>query len=283
MMVNVVIWMICSTMRNTVDIIPGSEWTPEHIESLGIQVINVDSNKFFGINLKTDSLSFIKDSFPLYMNLVGPENLDNAIENSNNDIITDLLALLRDVCYVYDTSEAAVDDFCKSLIKISGFRKHKNISIAGPIVLYMKMANKRMDARPDICILNKHRKIYLLVQEDKPGFGGKRDAESQLIAEMITAFSNNYDVDHNNNTQTMFGITMKGTYPTFYKANLDLVTLKSFRLGLEYEFHEEQILVVERLNIGSESRLFFIESVQNRQSVFSCYMALHDILLSYLD
>ena len=91
------------------------------------------------------------------------------------------------------------------------------------------MCGAQTHAKSDVCVVDRNREIFLLVQEDKSHLE-EADPEPQLIAEAIAAFQyNNSRLQriglHPIQAKTFPGITMIGSTPTFYKINVtqDLV------------------------------------------------------------
>jgi hypothetical protein len=122
--------------------------------------------------------------------ILNVESADNMAVDKNAELIT-----LLDIAMVpTGPEESAVDDFTVELFKALGYvwctrvaRTRKDI----PLLVY----GDRRHAKTDVCIVDHlQHDILLLVQEDKR-FGGEEenisDAEAQLIAKSIAAFSLN--------------------------------------------------------------------------------------------
>jgi hypothetical protein len=117
-----------------------------------------------------------------------------------------------------DSLEFTVDDFAKAVLTLMVYDP-PGFFVAGGANISFRMGMKNCSARPDVCVTNV-RKILLVFQEDKRHANKK--PEPQLMAEAIAAFCHNNKVRKRSNlplwtSRMMYGISMYGTCPTFYK------------------------------------------------------------------
>jgi hypothetical protein len=159
----------------------GSDWTQSDLDAYNIHVHVDDTATFFGIpDLPQPQVD------PEILNV---ESADNMTVDKNAELIT-----LLDIAMIpTGPEESAVDDFTVQLFKAIGYVWRKRVARTRKDIPLL-VCGERRHAKTDVYIVDHSQNdILLLVQEDKR-FGGEEnisDAESQLIAEAIAAFSLN--------------------------------------------------------------------------------------------
>jgi hypothetical protein len=158
----------------------GSDWTRGDLDAFNISVCVEDTATFFGIpELPQPCVD------PEILNI---ESADNMIVDKNAELIN-----LLDIAMVpTGPEESAVDDFAVELFKTLGYVRRNRVARTRKDIPLLICGEQRR-AKADVCIIDRlENGILLLVQEDKR-FGEEKifDAEAQLIAEAIAAFSLN--------------------------------------------------------------------------------------------
>ena len=158
----------------------GSDWTRGDLDAYNIHVHVEDTATFFGIACLPQS-----HVDPEILNV---ESADNMIVDKNAELIN-----LLDIAMVPTGSEeSAVDDFAVELFKTLGYVRRNRVARTRKDIPLLICGEQR-HAKTDVCIVDRSQNvILLLVQEDKR-FGEEKilDAEAQLIAEAIAAFTLN--------------------------------------------------------------------------------------------
>ena len=159
----------------------GSVWTQAELDAYNITIVSENAATFFGLTV-------------LPQPHIDQELLDNQdAANMTADKNAELINLL-DLAMVPSEEESAVVDFAVELFKALGYvRRHRVARTRKDIPLLI--CGEWRHANADVCIVDRSQNnIVLLVQEDKR-FGGsettRSDAQAQLIAEAIAAFSHN--------------------------------------------------------------------------------------------
>ena len=158
----------------------GSDWTRGDLDAYNIRVHVEDTATFFGIpDLPQPQVD------PEILNV---ESADNMTVDKNAELIN-----LLDIAMVpTGPEESAVDDFAVELFKTLGYVRRNRVARTRKDIPLLICGEQR-HAKIDVCIVDRSQNdILLLVQEDKR-FGEEKisDAEAQLIAEAIAAFSLN--------------------------------------------------------------------------------------------
>jgi hypothetical protein len=158
----------------------GSDWTRSDLDAYNILVHVEDTATFFGIpDLPQPQVD------PEILNI---ESAENMIVDKNAELIN-----LLDIAMVpTGPEESAVDDFAVELFKTLGYVRRNRVARTRKDIPLLICGEQR-HAKTDVCIVDRSQNdILLLVQEDKR-FGDEKitDAEAQLIAEAIAAFSLN--------------------------------------------------------------------------------------------
>ncbi|KAJ3317228.1 hypothetical protein HDV06_001830 [Boothiomyces sp. JEL0866] len=276
-----------SNKRTKIVPISGSDWDQSTLKDLNIYVEDVDDFKnFFNRNIPK---KFFNKNVEILL------TIDLSLIKSSDDFVKichkwkrnkQINKLLKYILLVYnkEDDEPIVDDMAKEFFDFIGFNENENLLIHGPKNVHMKMSSKKIYARPDICIENINNNILLLVQEDKSMFTGidaNNDAEAQLIAEMLSAYSSNINKKiaskHENayEPQTIYGITLLGTYPTFYKFEInkdliDHVSEGSVGYNDYYKCH--------KYSVGIKNVNFMFNEKQNIKKFIECLEALRIII-----
>jgi hypothetical protein len=159
----------------------GSDWTRGDLDAYNIRVhVEGKYSRLFGIpdlpqpQVDPEILVYVK-------------SVDNMTVDKNGELIN-----LLDIAMVpTGPEEFAVNDFAVELFKTLGYVRRNRVARTCKDIPLLICGEQR-HAKTDVCIVDRSQNdILLLVQEDKQ-FGEKiSDAEAQLIAEAIAAFSLN--------------------------------------------------------------------------------------------
>lgn len=159
----------------------GSDWTQAELDAYNITIVSEDAATFFGLPVLPQP--------HVDQELLDTQEAANMAADKNAELIN-----LLDLAMVSSSEDSAVDDFAVELFKVLGYvRRHRVARTRKDIPLLI--CGEWRHAIADVCIVDrKQNEIVLLVQEDKR-FGGSEtilsDAQAQLIAEAIAAFSHN--------------------------------------------------------------------------------------------
>lgn len=193
----------------------GSDWTEIDLESYKIDVEPANEMTFFRNTVVEDiDLSNIPRG-------IRESETANGCDFDNDSESYRFLKHMEFAMARVKGEESDVDDFAVMLLNITGYKNGKYF-IRTRKDIKLLMCGETRHAKTDVCITN-DRGIFLLLQEDKSHMNTQANAEAQLIAEAIAAFQHNNrirkdDMDKKPEDSRMFpGITMIGTYTTFYK------------------------------------------------------------------
>ena len=187
-----------------------SDWRQNDLLTYNIIVKSINPHLFFGKE---------------------PENLPENIESFRvarswkdaNDNFT--MNLLRTLWFASGDDlarESAVDDFILAFFVAIGYTSRTRF-VRSRRRLSLVICGEYRQATPDICLLDDYTTV-LLVQEDK-FYISETDPEPQLISEAIGAFQENNILRRRSgkpvlNHSVIPGITMRGTFPMFYRIEI---------------------------------------------------------------
>ena len=230
--------------RNTIPCKSGSDWKEDELDFFRIKVTRVTSfQEFFGT--KHSQVPFepdVEEFLSLDLSdLTTRQKID--LSGIRSRIVKTVLKDLVAVTKTHRNEEplprkgSAVDDLSKSLFQMFEYDSEDR-SIRTRENFDLEMANGRTRSTPDLCIESMDLSIKLVVQEDKnfnvgndkhlanPLWGKGHHPEPQLMAEIIAAFQENVRIyertarDEIPSEQTIPGIVMLGTCPTFYTTKI---------------------------------------------------------------
>lgn len=245
----------------------GSNWTINDLEAYNIVVQEQNENAFFGGSLPNYNgpADFLHYEHRAY-------GLDPAS--------TSLLKRLDMAVHVMDGEESAVGDFTAELLRILGYETDETV-IRTCKSLNMLMCSEDVSTKADVCLLDEKFLVLLVVQEDKNHIS-PMDPEAQLIAEAIAAFQEN----NNRRGQWLYlnplqvqiipGITMIGTFPTFYK----ITVTSELSACVEQGQYPATQTVVRRHTPCVPKRKSGMGPLFNRELLVRCYEAFKYIVLS---
>ncbi|KAJ3317336.1 hypothetical protein HDV06_001697 [Boothiomyces sp. JEL0866] len=261
-------------MYNTVYARSGRQWDYSYMKSLGLDFIDVHDYKNF----------FEEDPPNNFMRNAVIEELFNQkyeefeFDDDCSDTVLDFINSLKNV-FLQKKEESTVDDLGKNIFKLLGYGRNKKLSIFGPSKLKYIISGQNVEANPDIQIRNINNNIILLTQEDKSykvvELNDFKEAEPQLVAEMIAACYNNNEYHEGNlKNQKIYGIVMLGTHSTFYKFEMSDLTLKRITNGIECE---EILDHIQRFAIGEKDPSFILNR-DNLLKTLKCYESLRKLI-----
>ncbi|KAF8965959.1 hypothetical protein BDZ97DRAFT_1729627 [Flammula alnicola] len=250
----------------------GSDWTTNELRAYNIRIVDKDAATFFGHpNLPAPTVD------PIILN-----NLDTP----PGPITRSTRLFFR---YLKDTTErfppgppteAAIDDFVSHLLGLLGYDEPDRV-IHQRMEIGFIMCGTRVDAKPDICVLDDDGYL-LLVQADKHHTSAD-DPEPQLIAEAIAAF---YENNRHRRlvglpvmqAKVFAGITLMGTAPTFYKIRITDDLLESIMTA---QFPLQQTVVHRLLPPVPDIAQYLTNGMRplgNRRIILQCFEAFKQFL-----
>jgi hypothetical protein len=189
--------------------ISGSDWTRFELEDYSIEIEHQNEEEFFNCRVDETTLPAI------------PNGVLTRVKASIDDMESyPFLKYLARAMRIVKQEESKVDDFAVEVLNTMGYRQGDHL-IHTRQDIRLTICKKVKHAKTDVCVVDDN-DILLLIQEDKSHISPK-DPEPQLIAEAIAAFQQNNEkriinILGNPLKSHLFpGITMVGTYPTFYK------------------------------------------------------------------
>ncbi|KAG6373102.1 hypothetical protein JVT61DRAFT_6704 [Boletus reticuloceps] len=245
----------------------GNDWKQGDLRAYNIKVVFEDTATFFG--------------GPLPQPTIRPEILTtkNPADDQDDDLYV-FLALLQRASRRQWGEESAVIDFVVNLFRELRYTRKTRLSLSRKDLQFHNCGESRQ-VKTDICILDyPAESILLLVQEDKRHLD-EADPESQLIAKAIAAYSNNRYIRSQEfwspqaalEEQVLFGITMTGTSPTFYKIPVTSTLAEAIEEG---EYPAQQTVVQAYLPELPRPHDRFkekMEPLDNRHIMISCFEA----------
>lgn len=190
------------------------------------------------------------------------------------------ISLLHMVSITHSSEESCVRDFSKQLMRMLGFTSNRQVSIYGPVNIFFRTKGEKVYAKEDVCVRSIDDRFILMVQESKSttmgGSGEADDAEAQLIAEAVAAAKRNADKSSDPSIpQTLYGLTTLGTYPTFYRFELDEVLLDCISSGVKVTTPDAFFPKWEH---DSKDPLFVIRSIHNLQRATEWFETLRIVI-----
>jgi hypothetical protein len=189
----------------------GNDWTQNELRVYNIQVVEQSLVKFFN-----QSQRRIRPLPPTLHNFC--ETTDRALAPDDD---TYKLLHYFDLAHNPKVGQAAaIDNFAARLLETLGYASGRRVIVTRE-TLPLIICGMQCSARADVCVCD-DKDYVLLVQENK-GLDNPEDPEPQLIAEAIAAYQrNNFIRDRVHHIPTLDeitfpGITLVGTFPTFYK------------------------------------------------------------------
>ena len=168
----------------------GSDWTTADLDAYNINIVTEPVVTFFG----TETLPQPQ----VDQELLQVRDARNMVGDRNAELVN-----LLDLAMVPSSEESAVDDFAVELFKALGYVRRNRIARTHKDIPFLICGEWR-HAKTDVCLLDRDQNdILLLVQEDKrfgQGENATTDAQAQLVAEAIGAFS------YNNRRRTEAGL-----------------------------------------------------------------------------
>ncbi|KXN86848.1 hypothetical protein AN958_09584, partial [Leucoagaricus sp. SymC.cos] len=249
----------------------GKKWGNNELEAFNITIEDAPIPAFFETQ-----------------NLPPSRFADSAIWNNEREPPKDTgISELESGLYFYmkfAEEEAGLETgaFTWFLLRLFGFTSKYRRVRQRPSMHFM-MSGKRVNASADVTLVGIE-DFLLVVQKDKL-HQSSENPEAQLIAATIAAFYENRErlrcVGRPAPTQqVLFGITMAGTAPIFYRV---LVTEKLLR-ALEHGPYPEEETVVLRFVPPVPTMNSYLTSgmrpLENRRIVFRCFERLEALIVS---
>jgi len=249
----------------------GSDWTGNDLAAYHIVVHLEDARTFFGVN----------DMPPL---AVDPEVLTREdAEDMVSDFNAEVINLLDLATKPAPAEESAVADFAVALFRLLGYTKrHRVARTRKNIPLFI--CGEWRHAKTDVCLVDRQQHdILLVVREDKRHQEDPRDAEHQLIAEAIAAFSYNNAVRKREGQPTLEaqvvpGIVLVGTTPTFYKIPVTADLARHVAYGTYPPETTTVSAHVPELPRPQRRSSEGMKPLDNRQAILRCYEAFKGVV-----
>ena len=199
-----------------------------------------------------------------------------AADESVDERISEIADLVRSIIFIHMSQESVVDDLGKRLLRLVGIGRIDGVSILGPRELSYTRNNRReIHAKPEVVVEIMGGTIIVVVQEDKSTKSNEiQDVEAQLVAQMVVAYINNLSFIDSKN-QTMYGVTLLGTQPTFYKMQLTADIAFSI---IEGKSSSTTLTTLYRYALDIRKPTFIMDGPENVLHMMSCYQALRNIV-----
>ncbi|PVU92842.1 hypothetical protein BB561_003589 [Smittium simulii] len=240
----------------------GSQWTQNDLIAFNIRIVEQNSVDFFGVDIKNINIS----------------DYIHRIDNSDDQLSADLKNYIKLVS-TSPGEESAVVDFAATLLRLLKYTDIEHfVRVRKRISLFM--CGEQTIAETDVCIMSLNQILFLL-QVDKTLINNT-DPEPQLIAEAIAAFQNNYNINKRYPNSKEYdkyifpGITMIGTYPTFYKINITNNLNNCIKLGI---FPKDETIIY-RFNpiIDISTSRLGIQHPDNKLSILKAFKAFRQFM-----
>ena len=159
----------------------GSDWTRAELDAYNISIIDEEVPTFFGLPVLPQPT--------VDQELLQIQDANLMADEKNAELIN-----LLDLAMVPGSEESAVDDFAVVLFRTLGYLGRHRVARTRKDIPFLICGEWR-HAKTDVCIVDRSQNdIMMLVQEDKR-FSvtetATAEAEAQLVAEAIAAFSYN--------------------------------------------------------------------------------------------
>lgn len=244
----------------------GSEWTMDDLEAYNITICAQDTATFFG--------QAVLPVPPHH-----PDLFDRLTEDEMTNDDSYLVVRYMDIAMnPVPGEESAVGDFAMQLLRVMGYATRasgRDLLSSKEIPLFL--CGESRPTKADLCLIN-GKDYQLIVHEDKQHLESG-EPEPQLIAEAIAAVQSNNRMRYlllgldPLDVEVMAGITMTGTYPTFFKIPVTLELIEAIRRG-DYpdtptvvDIHSPEVPRPDhRLSEG-------MRPLDNRRSILACFEA----------
>jgi len=213
---------------------PASEWTQHDLMAYHIQVVEEDELAFFGLEEHHLPPPEIADNFINFINAAAARAAGQQLGQS-------ISRLFHQMGRAMVGNEAAVDNFSRSLFESTAYDNPtpQEVNIEVQYDLRFFVSGGIRSARPNLAIVNNG--FIRIVQENKSLKRRNSDPEPQMIAQAIAAFRyNNLRREEPLPHETILGITMVGTTPTFYQIRVTTELLDAVSYG---QFPDEETRV----------------------------------------
>lgn len=237
-----------------------AEWTSNDLRSWKIKVVDQKTADFFG----TANLP----PAPLNHELLTTLSSVDATQNTTYAFLSGIEQAMSE--------DSAVSDFLVTLLRVIGYAdKGVILRTRKDIPFLSNRETKKVTS--DLCLIDGVKnQMILLVQEDT----GTGDAEAQLIAQAIAAFTYNNQMlrsasSHPTFMKDMAGIIIRGTSPIFYKIPIRFTLPNAVASGNRSDYERDTIVFAHYPNIPRPGRRWDegMQPVDNRQIIFSCFEA----------
>jgi hypothetical protein len=197
-------------------------------------------------------------------------NLDEIITSAPIGI-ANLAKYISMICGVHMNMESAVDEMFKEFLRLVGISDIRRLAVLGPFILTMISMGTKINANPDIVISDLNSRIILLVAEDKSfsASSGRTSAEYQLLSEAILAAYSNFELDVESTETLIYGVTMLGTLPAFYKFRITKDIIRRVMYGPsenDYFVKFERFRLSQRIPYSN----FLIDKRENMAKFIEC-------------
>jgi hypothetical protein len=281
----------------------GGDWTVNELRAYNISVVDQSVQEFFGIS----EAEIAARPLPVSQTLLTAESMPSRPPASKQEV--QFFSLMLDA---QANKPVHVDEFVAFLLDLLGYDElpEENETILRVIRSHTEMGflmcGMDVSATPDVAVQHRWRerlRCVLLVQEDKvrPSYHRQRDmaflmilqlttcgkvAWPQLIAAAIAAYSENQYRRVTEGLPPQLsciipGITMAGTWPTFYKIPVTSALLTAVETGQ----YPSEPTVVERCIVpvpDPSVRPLGLQPVVNRKFLFQCFDAFKSFMVNVL-
>jgi hypothetical protein len=239
-----------------------SDWNQLYLESFKIKIEEEnDSTIFFEVAELPDPATVVSDA------ILTATKSDKHNQDRETYRFVHFIELVADA----ESLEFTVDDFAVVVLTLMvydppGFTVSRGANIG------FRMGSKNCSAQPDVCVMDDE-KILLVFQEDKRHAHQK--PVPQLMAEAIAAFCKNNQIRKEMKlplwtSRMMYGISMYGTCPTFYKIPITQHLVDCVEEGVSPDKDTEVSSYVPVFPSGMDKGMMPLD---NRRNALQAYLA----------
>jgi hypothetical protein len=240
-----------------------SDWSENELTAFRIKFVSQDSATFFGIDPLPDPPIYVPDTI---LSTVASNKKTQDRETYR------FLSLMERAMRGPATLESAIDDFARKVFELMHYDE-PGFVLQNRLDLLFSMCGEERHVKTNVCVMDEN-EILLVLKEDKCQLDSP-DAESQLMAEAIAAFSYNNSrrrcLGYPELTEkVMSGMTMAGSIPTFYKIPIIKDLVDCVREG---DRPNEVTTCFRHVLVYPDGRDSGMTPLRNRRLVLSSYEA----------
>src|ERR1700761_6011924 len=212
-----------------------NEWTQLDLLAYNIVVIPQDFDTFFNPSPE-DDLKALQRTSSISSEIWTTESAEK-MKNDDNYTLMRLMELVHNHPITGIPSSPSID-FTTHLLRVTGYTTRHNLIRTREQIPFL-ICRQQRHAMMDVCILDEHNEILLIVLEDKRHYPSSPpgDPEAQAIAASIAVFQ--YTAELHRTTlglpplieKTVPCIIMRGSSPIFYRVPISAELSRCVEMG----------------------------------------------------